>query len=207
MARASQQPTEGADPLQEQETDSTATKEGTHMIKSRLLRAVSLISLVILGGVAVLSAQSGSAPSPYAELLAEVRGLRADLAKSAGVSGRIQLLSARLSIQEQRLGGLSQQLIEVRDDLARTTSDRLEIEARLEQVNASLTRAVPIDPLKDAADLRSVLINRLSGLRDRESQLRAHESEVSAQVTSEERQRRDFNSRLDDLERSLAGGK
>lgn len=177
------------------------------MIKSRLLRTVSLISLVLLGVVAVLSAQSGSAPSTYSELLAEVRGLRADLAKSASVSGRIQLLSARLSIQEQRLNGLSQQLIEVRDDLAKTTSDRMEIESRLEQIDTSLTRAVPIDPLKDAYDLRKVLTNRLSGVRDRESQLRAHESEVSALVTSEERQWSDFNSRLDDLERSLPGAR
>lgn len=175
------------------------------MITSRLLRAVTLIGVVLLGVVAVLSAQSGS--SPYNELLAEVRGLRADLATSASVSGRIQLLSARLSIQEQRLSGLSQQLNEVRDALARTTGDRLEIEARLEQINTSLTRAVPIDPQKDASELRSVLINRLSGLRDRESQLRAHESEVSALLASEERQRRDFNSRLDDLERSLPGAR
>ena len=177
------------------------------MIKSRLLRTVSLSGLVLLGVVAVLSAQSGSAPSTYSELLAEVRGLRADLAKSASVSGRIQLLSARLSIQEQRLNGLSQQLMEVRDDLARTTSDRVDIEARLEQIDTSLTRAVPIDPLKDANDLRGVLANRLSGIRDRESQLRAHESEVSALLTREERQWLDFNSRLDDLERSLPGAK
>jgi DNA repair exonuclease SbcCD ATPase subunit len=127
--------------------------------------------------------------------------------KAAHDSGRIQLLSARLSIEEQRLHGLSQQLIEVRDDLARATSDRMEVEARLGQIDTSLSRAVPIDPLKDAYDLRSELANRLSGLRARESQLRAHESEVSTLVTSEERRWLDFNSRLDDLERSLPPSK
>ena len=107
--------------------------------------------------------------------------------KSAQVSGRIQLFSARLSIEEQRLRGLSQQLIEVRDDLARVTSDRIDVEARLGQVDTSLSRAVPIDPQRDAYEFRSQLVNRLSGLRDRESELRAHESEVSRQLTSEER--------------------
>ena len=73
--------------------------------KSLPLRTVSAISLIVLGVVAVLSAQSGSntATSTNSELLAEVRGLRADLVKAAHDSGRIQLLSARLSIEEQRL--------------------------------------------------------------------------------------------------------
>jgi len=179
------------------------------VVKSLPLRTVSAISLIFLGVVAVLSAQTGSnaAPSTYGELLAEVRGLRADLVKAAHVTGRIQLLSARLSIEEQRLNGLSQQLNSVRDDLARVTSDRIEVEARLGRIDTSLYRAVPIDPQKDAYDFRNELANRLSGLRDRESQLRAHESEVSNLLTSEERRWLDFNSRLDDLERSLPPSK
>jgi hypothetical protein len=95
----------------------------------------------------------------------------------------------------------------VRDDLARITSDRMDIEARIGQIDTSLSRALPIDPQKDAYDLRNELINRLSGLRTRESELRAHESEVSTLLTSEERLRLDFNSRLDDLERSLPSAK
>jgi uncharacterized coiled-coil protein SlyX len=179
------------------------------MAKSVLLRTVSAIGLTCLGVVAVLSAQSGSnaSLSPYSELLAEVRGLRADLVKAAHANGRIQLLSARLSIEEQRLNGLSQQLAEARSDLAKVTSDRLDVETRLGQVDTSLSRVVPIDPQKDAYDLRSELMNRLSGLRARESQLRAHESEVSTLLTSEERRWLDFNARLDDLERSLPASK
>jgi DNA repair exonuclease SbcCD ATPase subunit len=163
------------------------------MVKSLPLRTVSAISLIILGVVVVLSAQPGSntATSTNSELLAEMRGLRADLVKAAHDSGRIQLLSARLSIEGQRLNGLSQQLIEVRDDLARVTSDRIDVETRLGQIDTSLTRAVPIDPQKDAYDFRSELMNRLSALRARESQLRAHESEVSTLLTSEERRWRE----------------
>jgi DNA repair exonuclease SbcCD ATPase subunit len=171
---------------------------------THLWAAISLIFVSV-----VLSAQSGSnaAPSTYNELLAEVRGLRADLVKSAQVSGRIQLFSARLSIEEQRLRGLSQQLIEVRDDLAKVTSDRIDIETRIGQIDTSLSRAVPIDPQRDAYEFRNQLMNRLSGLRARESELRAHESDVSTLLTSEERRWSDFNSRLDDLEGSLPPAK
>jgi len=171
---------------------------------THLWAAISLVFVSV-----VLSAQSGSnaAPSTYSDLLAEVRGLRADLVKSAQVSGRIQLFSARLSIEEQRLRGLSQQLIEVRDDLAKVTSDRVDIETRIGQIDTSLTRAVPIDPQRDAYEFRNQLINRLSGLRARESELRAHESDVSARLTSEERRWSDFNSRLDDLEGALPPAK
>jgi DNA repair exonuclease SbcCD ATPase subunit len=171
---------------------------------THLWAAISLIFVSV-----VLSAQSGSnaAPSTYNELLAELRGLRADLVKSAQVSGRIQLFSARLSIEEQRLRGLSQQLIEVRDDLAKVTSDRIDIETRIGQIDTSLSRAVPIDPQRDAYEFRNQLMNRLSGLRARESELRAHESDVSTLLTSEERRWSDFNSRLDDLEGSLPPAK
>ena len=174
------------------------------MKATHLWAAISLVFVSV-----VLSAQSGSnaAPSTYSDLLAEVRGLRADLVKSAQVSGRIQLFSARLSIEEQRLRGLSQQLIEVRDDLAKVTSDRIDIETRIGQIDTSLTRAVPIDPQRDAYEFRNQLINRLSGLRARESELRAHESDVSARLTSEERRWSDFNSRLDDLEGALPPAK
>ena len=174
------------------------------MKATHLGAAIGLIFLTV-----VLSAQSGSnaGSATYSELLAEIRGLRADLVKSAQVSGRIQLFSARLSIEEQRLRGLSQQLIDVRDDLARVTSDRIDVETRLGQIDTSLTRAVPIDPQRDAYEFRAQLVNRLSGLRDRESELRAHETEVSTQLTSEERRWHDFNSRLDDLENSLPPGK
>ena len=174
------------------------------MKATHLWAAISLVFVSV-----VLSAQSGSnaAPSTYSDLLAEVRGLRADLVKSAQVSGRIQLFSARLSIEEQRLRGLSQQLIEVRDDLAKVTSDRVDIETRIGQIDTSLTRAVPIDPQRDAYEFRNQLINRLSGLRARESELRAHESDVSARLTSEERRWSDFNSRLDDLEGALPPAK
>ena len=174
------------------------------MKATHLWAAISLIFVSV-----VLSAQSGSnaAPSTYNELLAEVRGLRADLVKSAQVSGRIQLFSARLSIEEQRLRGLSQQLIEVRDDLAKVTSDRIDIETRIGQIDTSLSRAVPIDPQRDAYEFRNQLMNRLSGLRARESELRAHESDVSTLLTSEERRWSDFNSRLDDLEGSLPPAK
>src|SRR6185436_15711270 len=99
------------------------------------------------------------------------------------------------------------QLVDVRDDLARVTSDRVDVETRLGQIDTSLPRAVPIDPQRDAYEFRAQLVNRLSGLRDRESELRAHETEVSTQLTSEERRWHDFNSRLDDLENSLPPGK
>ena len=179
------------------------------MMKSLPFRTVTAISLISLGVVAVLSAQSGSnaPPSTYSELLAEVRGLRADLVKAAHVTGRIQLLSARLSIEEQRLTGLSQQLAEARDDLAKVASDRMDVETRLGQIDTSLSRVVPIDPQKDAYDFRSELTSRLSGLRARESQLRAHETEVSTLLAGEERRWSDFNTRLDDLERSLPPSK
>jgi hypothetical protein len=81
------------------------------MGRQRLSRTVGVVGVLLLGVVGVLSAQAGqgAAPSGMAELLAEVRGLRADVNPAAGASMRMQVLVARLSLQ-QRINVVGRQL-------------------------------------------------------------------------------------------------
>jgi hypothetical protein len=96
---------------------------------------------------------------------------------------------SRQIVTAVRFGGVAVPTFREPTELARELQDldRIDVETRLGQIDTSLTRALPIDPQRDAYEFRSQLINRLSGLRDRESELRAHESDVSTQLTSEER--------------------
>ena len=64
----------------------------------------------------------------FADLLAEVRGLRADLNQAAGASMRAQLLVARLSLQEQRITTLGKELTELQAQLQTAVNRRSTLE-------------------------------------------------------------------------------
>src|SRR5215510_14034114 len=84
------------------------------------MRKVMLVVCVLAVG-AVLSAQ-GTRPhldgSGADALLAEVRALRAEVNDATSASVRMQLLIARLQLQEGRVVAVSRQLADARDALA-----------------------------------------------------------------------------------------
>src|SRR6186997_2448185 len=83
----------------------------------------SVHRIAILGSVAGLlfaaavSGQGRQPATPADELLAEVRGLRADVNNTARAQMRAQLLGMRLQLQEQRIGFVSRQLADVQERL------------------------------------------------------------------------------------------
>jgi chromosome segregation ATPase len=157
--------------------------------------------------VFVATSVSGQAQRPSAtmdDLLAEVRGLRADLTQMAGVSGRMQVLLVRLSLQEQRVATLGQQLVAAQRDLAGATQERQDTEAGLAQTEESIRRGtIPTERKKDvdymAEDMRRLLAQR----EERERQLRAMEGEIQGLLTTEQGRWNEFNGRIDELEREL----
>jgi chromosome segregation ATPase len=150
--------------------------------------------------VAAVSGQAQGSGATMGDLLAEVRVLRADLTRMVGVSGRMQLLVARLSLQEQRIGTLARQLGDVQRDLARSIQDRQDTQAGLAQAQEAVRRGtVPTDIDDQIRELRKLLGQR----EERERQLRSMEDEVSRILASEQGRWTDFNGRIDELERAL----
>ena len=74
----------------------------------KAVKGMLIGGLVFLLAVTLLQAQGARPePSDMAALLAEVKGLRAEINEAASGSMRMQLLVARLSLQEQRITALS----------------------------------------------------------------------------------------------------
>src|SRR3954452_3139726 len=71
--------------------------------------------LALLGSA--VSGQARRSPATLDDLLSELKGLRADLSQSSAASVRVQLLTARLTLQEQRVNTISRQLQEARTRL------------------------------------------------------------------------------------------
>ena len=127
------------------------------------------VGLLVVGAVAA-SGRAQRQPATADDLLNEIRGLRADLRQTTRASAQMQLLTARLQLQEQRLAVLSNQRAGVTARLSVESRERADAEARVRTFEENET---------------------------------AQESDLSAQIASEQNRWQDFNNRLDELERSL----
>jgi hypothetical protein len=159
--------------------------------------------LLIAGAVAA-SGQAQRGPATLDDLVAEIRGLRADIRASAAATTRTQLLSARLSLQEQRISVLANQRADITARLAVATRLRVDSERQMQGFEEAGPRnesvGIPRAELEAAAKVtRQMLVQN----REAEQLLRTQETDLSAQIAAEQNRWQDFNNRLDELERSL----
>jgi hypothetical protein len=151
------------------------------------------------------SAPSGTTSNDSnAELLAQIRLLRADLSDGICASAGVQLLIARWQVQELRLMHLDRQRAE-------TASKRLE-EARLrtrcaEQLGHMEHRLIrsrsPNDTRQGVEAAIDGLKARIASHQATEKSLRSEEQALLNLMSTEQVRWRVVNSRLDELERRL----
>lgn len=186
------------------------------MFTSALPRGIVVAALVIV--VATVMSAQGPATTPaqpgIPELLTEVRALRAELNQVAAASMRMQLLVARLTLQEQRIAAAGRELVAVQSSLSAAMKDRSNTESELgrlkdEPFGDYMPFAASLPP-EMRHQMELALQRQLSDLKEqlprqlaREQELRTQESELLAVVSAEQGRWMDFNGRLDELERSL----
>src|SRR4051794_19230103 len=102
------------------------------MKKSVLIVAVVLLSLAFVSGRTSAQAPP-TANDVNTALIRELHDLRLAIEKLASASSRVQLLSARASQQEQRISGLTTQLIALNGKFAEFAVDTSLATTRLEQ--------------------------------------------------------------------------
>ena len=161
------------------------------------------LALVVIGAAAAY-AQSQRQPATLDDLLNEVRALRAELRQTTRATAQMQLLTVRLQLQEQRLAVLSSQHADVRNRLSLETRLRTDVEAQVHRFEEMKTRNESLGITRAELDAQEFAFNRpLAQHREAERDLRSQESDLSAQIAAEQNRWQDFNSRLDELERSL----
>ena len=181
------------------------------MLMLHLRRRTTALLVILVAAVGIVAAQSAVTTAPRTdrsssdELLAEVRGLRADLQQAATISVRAQLLVARLQLQEQRINVVAGQVAEVRRRLTdgRQTG-QLPLAEQLKRLEDE-TRggSVSTEEQKHLESMIPLLKAQLGQMQKEERQLRLQETELSSQLATEQGRWMDFNSRLDELERQL----
>jgi chromosome segregation ATPase len=167
------------------------------------------ISIAVLGAAAmavVVSAQAGGTRSQDGidQLLAEVRAMRAELSQMARASMRMQMLLARLSLQDQRITALTRQAAGLQDQLASTTQEQAGLAGHLEQmISATQNAAIPESQRREAELEISGIQSRVLKLQQEEQRLQNELGRVSALLADEQARWNDFNTQLDKLEQSL----
>ena len=166
-------------------------------------RTVVVAGLFVIGAVSV-SGQPQRNPATLDDLVVEVRALRADLSRTAGAGMRMQLLTARLALQEQRISALATQHADVVTRLTAATRERTDAEEQMKRWETIDARSLPPELTRAEFEARREHFTRmLSQSRGAEQQLRGQESGLAAQIAAEQGRWADFNGRLDELERSL----
>ena len=180
------------------------------MTRSKLAMAVVpvavVVTIVMMRGFvhaqSPMRADGGDAT--VAALVTEIRALRADLAASSRNQLRAQMLLGRVQMQEQRLAYLDKQRSEAAAQAAAvaqmTSMLRNQVNGFKEGACAGLPSA---EARRDCETQGAMFAKQLEEQDAREQQLRSHERDLETALSSEQARWSEFNSRLDELERTL----
>jgi chromosome segregation ATPase len=166
--------------------------------------AVIVLAAMCVVGAAVASGQSQRAGATLDDVVNEIRGLRADMRQTTRATTQMQLLTARLQLQEQRIAVLSNQRNELNARLAVETRLRADFERQSQAFDENINRNQDLGvPRKELEAQGAFFKSQFEQHRAAELQLQTQDSQLAAEIANEQNRWQDFNSRLDELERSL----
>jgi DNA repair exonuclease SbcCD ATPase subunit len=166
--------------------------------------------------IAIVVVAAALAPSPafaqtappaqrdvLAELLIEVRGLRQAMERAATVGARIQLLVARVQLQEQRIAESSRRLVAVRDELSKLDTQSAGVIMNVKSFDRN-AGSLPPEEREQMQQMVEHWKTQVATFEKRRQDLANEESMLLQQVSADQGRWSDVNAQLDDIERSLA---
>ena len=174
------------------------------MRHAKVVVTLAAVLMVVAMASAQTSRQAATTDTAVVEALtAEIRALRAELAESARTGLRLQLLTARIQAQEQRIIYLDRQRGEAVTRRVNLEQLRNEVAAQVGRFGASELSALPNDQRRDVEFAMADTKRRLADQDRLLQQAQMDENEAVNALSQEQSRWGDLNTRLDDLERSL----
>jgi hypothetical protein len=161
-----------------------------------------LATLLLTPSLAAAQSTAPAAPDILKELLVEVRGLRQAMERAATVGARIQLLVARVQMQEDRIAELSRRAITVREEIGRIDMQIAQFSGMIKQFERSGVRANP-DEQREIEGMLEIQKQQIAATEKRRQELIAEEALLAQQIAADQGRWSDVNTQLDELERSL----
>ncbi|PYR89133.1 MAG: hypothetical protein DMF84_25885 [Acidobacteria bacterium] len=167
-------------------------------------RQTAIAAAIFITGCALPILAQSQTGDPLAALLNEVHQLRLTMERAATTAPEMQLLGARLRVQNERVSTASRDVAAIRREI----DDVSDVKARVKADEAKLEDAVAIevDPTRRRQIVQEQvqMKERAEQLSARDQQLRARETELSSYLAGEQTQWMELNRRLDELEREIA---
>jgi predicted nucleic acid-binding Zn-ribbon protein len=168
-------------------------------------RFVFALMVVVMCAFPLVAQSDRSGPDTLSALLVEVRALRVAMERAASTTPQIQLLAARLTVQNERLARVSRDADAAHQDLERVQSQGATFAARAAQLEEAVARETDPARLRDLKSEQSGVKAQIDELALLESRFRARDAELANQVAAEQGQWIEVKRRFDELERELAG--
>jgi len=137
-------------------------------------------------------------------LLTEVHALRIAMEQNAAVLPRVQLVLARLNIEEQRVTQLAAQVEQNRYALSAAVLEGQKLADRLPELERGLQTVVDPQARRSYESEQENVKRQIAAQSRLEQLLRARETETLQALNMEQARWSDLNARLDELERLLA---
>jgi hypothetical protein len=164
----------------------------------------TIILLAALATPLALMAQAQTANPDSATmeaLLSEVRQLRRTVEKTLSVGPRMQVILQRAQLQEQKVSRLSQQLDEVRKQIADEAAQRTAFTEQLAIVDQDISAETDARRHAQLEDMRKDL--KMVAGRGPDQHLGARESELANSLETEQAVLNELDGKLDALDRQL----
>lgn len=169
----------------------------------RVLAAVVIVLAVVMPAQSFAQSAAPVQRDVLAELLIEVRGLRQAMERAATVGARIQLLVARVQLQEQRIAESSRRLVAVRDELSRLDSQAASMLDQMRLAERELDSARP-EKREELQEMIGHYKRNAAAVDKRRQEMANEEALLLQQVAADQGRWSDVNAQLDDIERTLA---
>jgi hypothetical protein len=164
---------------------------------------VVLFAIAVTAGPVVLA--QTAAVDPIRELLTEVRGLRLAMERAEVNNTRVQLLVARIQLQEQRIAELSRRSAAVRTELRQIEAESSGVIAESQRMEAAVRDGKASPEEREQLERASgVMKSQIEAVERRRQELSNDDAFLNQQLTLEQGRWNEINERLDQLERSLA---
>ncbi len=157
-------------------------------------------SALAFAAIAIIAATaaSGQQAPPVDPTVAELRAMRADLNQRLEANIRVQLLVARLTLQEQRTSDVVRQLSDVSEKM-RTHE---QTKAQMEGVSKMFGDLTAVKPEEEEGNfLLSTLRAQRDAVAKTETDLKQRHSELTTALAQEQARWAAFNTQLAELER------
>ena len=159
--------------------------------------------LVMCGGLLLPAGAQAQAPDVLGELLKEVRALRIAMERASTVGARIQLLVARVQLQEQRIAELSRRAVAVREEFSKIDAAIAQASSMVKRFEGAPGTNVPPEERAEFETQIEFFRTQLAASEKRRQELVNEDALLSQQISADQGRWSDFNNQLDQLDRTL----